>query len=819
MIDFSQFFLPLVYALSVLVFVLVILVILQSFQQKGALNRALNMSLFLVILPKASLKLVNNNQKSDKELIGIMEQLYTGLSSIRSDSASGFFAGTPYFSLEISVPHAGEEISFYIGTPKKLEEFIEKQIHSVFPEASVEKVEDYNIFNPYGASVGANLTVVKNYALPFKTYQKLETDPLNTITTALSKLLSEGEGAALQILFKPAQTSWKKFPLRIAKEMQKGTDFELAKQKADGGLWKFIVKELFFKKEKEEIQVKNTPLQEQIIQAIEEKTNKTGFEANIRILASAANLPRAEEILKNLEGSFTQFASPNLNSFKIIKPSGSRLKDLFFKFSFRIFDPSWNIFLNTEELTSIFHFPVGKIETPKVQFLKAKHAASPINMPLEGLTLGKNVFRGVENVVRIAPEDRRRHLYIIGQTGTGKSAFIENMVIQDIEDGAGVSLLDPHGDSIEKILGLIPQERVDDVVLFEPFDMERPMGLNMLEAQTPAEMDFAIQEMIAIFYKLFPPEIIGPMFEHNMRNAMLTLMADPEDPGTIVEIPRIFTDEKFMKYKLRKVTDPTVKAFWEQEMAQTSPQTRSEMLGYLISKVGRFVENTMMRNIIGQPRSAFNFRQIMDEQKILLVNLNKGKTGEVNSSLLGLILISKLQMAAFARADMPQEQRKDFYLYADEFQNFTTDSIATILSEARKYRLDLTIGHQFTAQLQEKIRDAVFGNVGSIVSFRVGVDDAEYLAKQFEPVFDENDLINIDNYNAYVKLMINGQISQAFNMSTYPPRTSNMELAKSIREISRLKFGRDRQTVEKEIFERSMLGKTSVPPIFDELNR
>ena len=819
MIDLNQILMPLVFLLLFLIAALTIIIIIQSLRTKGALSRGLSLSLFLVTLPKSSPK-AGEAQKPEKEIIGVMEQFYAGLSSVRAKGSEKFFYGAPYFALEIAVPHVGEEISFYVGAPKKLEEFVEKQIYGIFPSASVKKVEDYNIFNPYGASVGSQLSLSKNSALPLKTYLALETDPLNAVTIALSKLREEGEGGALQILLRPAGSQWKNLALKAAKEMQKGADFESALAKARGGFFRFLVESLIGAKEKKDAEpIRITPLQEQVIKAIEEKTNKVEFEVNVRLMASAANLPRAEEILKNMEGAFTQFAHPNFNNLKSARPQGRGLRNLIYQFSFRLFDDYQKIILNTEELTSVFHFPVGKIETPKVQYLKAKLASPPVNMPGEGLILGKNFFRGVETVARMAPEDRRRHLYVIGQTGTGKSHFIENLVIQDIDAGRGVALLDPHGDSIEKILGLIPRERVDDVILFEPFDMERPMGLNMLEARTPAEMDFAIQEMIAIFYKLFPPEIIGPLFEHNMRNAMLTLMADPDDPGTIVEIPRIFTDEKFVRYKLQKVTDPTVRAFWEQEMAQTSPQARSELLGYLISKVGRFVENTMMRNIIGQPRSAFNFRQIMDEQKILLVNLNKGKTGEVNSSLIGLILISKLQMAAFARADVPQEQRKDFYLYADEFQNFTTDSIATILSEARKYRLDLIIGHQFIAQLQEKIRDAVFGNVGSLVSFRVGVDDAEYLAKQLEPVFDANDLINLDNFNAYVKLMINGQISVPFNMITYPGRPSSLELAKSIREISRLKYGRDRAMVEREIFERSQFGKTAPPPAFDELNR
>ncbi|MDZ4221455.1 MAG: type IV secretory system conjugative DNA transfer family protein, partial [Patescibacteria group bacterium] len=377
--------------------------------------------------------------------------------------------------------------------------------------------------------------------------------------------------------------------------------------------------------------------------------------------------------------------------------------------------------------------------TPNILWLSAKLAAAPVSMPQEGLVLGHNVYRGEDTVVRIKEGDRRRHVYIIGKSGSGKSALISNMARQDIAAGHGVCVVDPHGDLVDDVLANVPESRAEDVIYFDPSDMERPMGLNILEYSDDSQKDFAVQDMIRIFEKLFPPEMIGPMFEHNMRNVMLTLMADKEHPGTIVDIPRMFTDPEFQKYKVSKLNDPNVKSFWEQEMAKTSDFHKSEMLGYLVSKVGRFVENEMLRNIIGQARSAFDFRDVMDNKKILLINLAKGKTGEVNSALLGLIIVSKLQMAAMTRAELPEDQRHDFYLYIDEFQNFVTDSIATILSEARKYRLDLIVSHQYVGQLVDakgntQIRDAVFGNVGTIISFKIGVEDAEMVAKEFAPV-------------------------------------------------------------------------------------
>jgi hypothetical protein len=338
----------------------------------------------------------------------------------------------------------------------------------------------------------------------------------------------------------------------------------------------------------------------------------------------------------------------------------------------------------------------------------------------------------------------------------------------------------------------------------------------MLEARTPQERDVAAQEMVAIFMKLFPPEMIGPMFEHNMRNAMLTLMEDEEHPGTIADIPRLFTDKTFQQYKVSKVKDPVVRAFWEKEMAKTSDFHKSEMLGYLISKVGRFVENAMMRNIIGQPKSAFNFRKVMDEKKILLVNLSKGQVGEVNAFLLGLIIVSKLQMAALSRADIPEDQRTDFYLYIDEFQNFITDSIATILSEARKYKLNLTMAHQYMSQLAQnndtKVRDAILGNVGTMVAFRIGVEDAEILEKQFAPRFSAYDLVNQKKYTAYVRLLIDNTAAAPFHMETYPLTPGHAEMAQAILSYSRLRYGKDRATVEAEILERTQLGSPTTVP-------
>lgn len=464
--------------------------------------------------------------------------------------------------------------------------------------------------------------------------------------------------------------------------------------------------------------------------------------------------------------------------------------------------------LNVEELTSIFHFPLPHIDSPNIQWAKTREVAPPSELPEKGINIiGDTVFRGEERPVSFASkEDRRRHFYIVGQTGTGKSSLLREMIKQDIIAGNGVGVIDPNGDLIEDTLANIPRERMEDVILFEPFDTERPGGLNMLEWSSPEQKDFAISEMITIFSKLFPPEVIGPMFEHYMRNAMLALMADKDNPGTLVEIPRMFTDDEFMREKVRHVADPIVRGFWLKEWAKTTGQSRSDMLGYVVSKVGRFIENTMVRNIIGQSKSSFDLAEIMNNKKIFLANLSKGQTGEMNSSLLGLILVSKMQIAAFRRAGIQQEKRKDFYLYIDEFQNFTTDSIATILSEARKYRLNLILAHQFMPQLTDEIRNAVIGNVGNMASYRVGADDAELLEKQFEPEFSRNDLLNIDNFQYICKMMINNNVSSPFKVKARKPTEGDVTVVSSIKKLSKLKYTRPRELVGTEIAKRSRLG-------------
>ncbi len=812
--DTNQIIFLIVYILVAAIAAIFIIVLLQGRFLRGRIIRALNMKLFLITVPREAPKTTDEQklQKSEKEMISVAEQFLANLAQIKPKSWwKKIHYGLPHVVFEIAVPHIGEEISFYTAVPKGFEDFIEKQIHGFYPNASVEQVEDYNVFAPKAEASGGFLSLSKKYILPFRTYQNLEADPLGSITNALSKIVGDTEGGALQIVLRSAKKGWNQLGVKVAKTMAEGKSYgaALGKQSTSSQAREF------FETPKKPSETPEAPkistVDEETAKALKEKASKPGFEVNVRFLTSAETKEKSEQLISHIEGSFDQFDSPTLNSFKSNGVKKKRLKNLIYNFSFRLFDEKTKMILNSEEIASIFHFPLPTLETPRIKWLKAKPASPPANLPEDGLILGRNIYRGEERVIRIKRDDRRRHVYTIGQTGTGKSVFLQNMIRQDIENGEGVAVLDPHGDLVEKLLTYIPKERVEDVIYFNPPDLDRPIGLNMLEfdPKYPEQKGFAVNEMINIFDKLYDlKQTGGPMFEQYARNAMLLIMEDPGSGSTLLEVPKVLADSEFRKYKLEHCKDITVKHFWEKEAEKAGGEAALvNMVPYITSKMNMFLANDMMRPIVCQQRSSFDFRKIMDEKKILLVNLTKGKLGGPNSSLLGLIITGKLLMAALSRIDIAEEKRTDFYLYMDEFQNFTTESIATILAEARKYKLCLTIAHQFIGQLDDKIKDAVFGNVGSLTCFRIGAEDAEYVVKQYEPVFSQQDLINIDNYNAYLKLLIDGQTTRPFNILTYPPEKGDSKVAEITKEFSRMKYGREKIIVEKEILERTEIAE------------
>lgn len=782
-------------------------------------------TLLHIIVPKEKRSEGTQNSSQEdrleqvKEEIGITETIFATLASQKAQKGliHWFKGRNDSFSFEIIVHN--NLINFYVSVPIKMKSFIEQQINAQYPYAHIEEITDYNIFSEKSSIIGSYLTADDNPSFPFKTYKKMDSDPMSAVLNVMSRIHEQNSSAGIQFVLHSANKKWRKNGIHIVREVKKGKKFEeVVHNNYFKKIFKFVSSGVSEQirtstKQPQENHYQASGMEEEMMKGIEEKLSKGGMDVTIRIISSSDIAEMAKMNLDNIIGAFGQY---NLyrygNSFKAQIPRNQ--KNIISDFIHRSFNEKKQLLLNTEEMAGFWHLPLHSTETPNIHWLGARKAPPPPNLPKEGILMGHIPYRGNDYPVRLQDADRRRHLYVVGKSGSGKSVLIENMAVQDIQNGKGVAIVDPHGDFAEYVLSHIPKERADDVIIFNPSDFEYPIGLNMLEAKTEDEKDFAVQEMISIFYKLFPPEMIGPMFEHNMRNVMLTLMADLENPGTIIDIPRMFTDDDYVKQYLVKLKDPVVRSFWEKEMAKTSDFHKSEMLGYLISKVGRFVENEMMRNIMGQQKSGFNFRDIMDKQKILIVNLAKGKTGEVNAKLLGLIIVSKLQMAAMGRADLPEEQRKDFYLYIDEFQNFITDSIAVILSEARKYRLDLIIAHQYLNQLiddkgKAEIKDAVLGNVGSMCIYRIGPDDADLLAKEMAPVFGPYDLMNVEKFTANTKIIINNEPTKPFNMSVYPPQEGNLKMAEAIKQLSRLKYGRERSMVEAEIMERTKLDQST----------
>jgi hypothetical protein len=783
-------------------------------------ERGLKMVPLLIHLPPPSADIeigARDVRDVTDETISKAQVLYNIIASTIQKGFKSKFYGQRHFAFEI-VGSKGL-VYFYATVPVALSDVVQQAIVSAYPTARLEEVSEHNIFSPVGKSagtIGGELSLKENYAYPIATYLEVKRDVMQAVLNALATLDKE-DGAGIQILLRPADSTWRKAAVALATKKRKGKD-----HKKKGGemalSWAKQLAAAPFKPPEDKAHDKKeddhviTGVDQSNIDAIEEKTKHPGYEVLIRVIVSSNVSQKAQSILNNIVATFSLFDAPGRNGFKY---SPAKDIDSFITaYILRFFPPENNKnILNAVELASIFHFPdQNSIPTTQLERQASKQVDGPRNIPDEGLLLGYNVFRGAKKKINISLNDRRRHLYLVGQTGTGKSTFLENLALQDMLNGEGFAFIDPHGDTAEKLLSMVPKERTEDVIYFCPADMDYPLGLNLFEFDSPEQKDFLIQEAINMLYKLYDPQhqgIIGPRYEHWFRNAALTIMADPEG-ATFIDIPKVFTDNQYAKQKLKFVTDQTVLDFWNKEMAQTSDYHKSEVLGWFVSKFGAFLSNEMMRNIIGQTKSSFNLREVMDKRKILLVNLSKGRTGELNSKLLGMIFVMKFQAAAMSRANIPEDERQDFALYVDEFQNFSTDSFATILSEARKYRLNLIVANQFTTQLTDDIRDAVFGNVGTIVSFRVGTADAEFLVKQFAPVFDMDDLQRIPNYNAVVRMLIGGIPTQPFSMTGLPPLGNpNKQLGNALKQLSAAKHGRPKQLVEKEIFDRL---KTIDPP-------
>jgi hypothetical protein len=820
-IDFNIILIPLTLFFAAIFLLTGFFLIVRSFFRfRFELNRSLNMDLEMIKISKINKKKEDMTKLDEwREEIGSMEQLLASLSNMKGHLSwlQSILYHAPQVVFELANPSTSEEILFYMAVPKKFRESIEKQIHSFFPNASIEKITDYTIFSPQSFTTVSTLQLKNIYALPLKTYKSLEVDPLNEISNSLSKLDTIEEGAVIQVVLVPIGLEWRSLGKKIAHKMQQGKQLKHAHQslasEIGSELARGVFQAIFSSKKKETLDedkkiIQLTPEEQELVKSIDAKASKSAFLVNIRLITSAASQFRADEILGHMENAFSQFENHGVNHFTIKnRKKGRVMREVVYDYIFRNFDDDSAMILSTEEIASFFHLPISTTETPKIKWLKAGAAPPPVNIPQEGILLGYNDYRGAKVDIKITDSDRRRHMYVVGQTGVGKSVFLQEMAKKDAIAGKGFCFIDPHGDAIEDILMSIPKERAEDVIVLDPSDMERPFGLNLLEYDPlhPEQKTFVINEMIGIFDQLYDLKATGgPMFEQYMRNAMLLIMDHPESGSTLMEISKVLADPDFRKMKLSHCTNPIVVDFWTKEAEKAGGEAAlANMVPYITSKLTTFTSNDMMRPIISQQKSTVNFRELMDDGKILLVNLSKGKLGEINARLLGMVIVGKILMGALSRVDIPEEERKDFYVYLDEFQNVTTNSIAQILSEARKYRLILTLAHQFIGQLKEEISKAVFGNVGSLIVFRVGPEDAEFLEKQFAPVFNAQDLINVDNRNCFARLLMNNELTRPFNMKTYAPISGDIELGHYLKELSRLRYGRDASIVNREIFERN----------------
>lgn len=820
-------------------------------REDDPLNKALDSMLFEVAVPVYG---AGAGERSLKEIFTEMEQLYISLIPHVGLPDPIFFKRPrqraaimrEHFVFELAVHQESEEAVFYVAINRAKRAHFEKQTLAIFPRARiVEKKDDYNIFNQFGVTVASRGRYVRGQATPIRTGQGFDYDPLNVTLSAFSKISKEGEGAAIQFLVAPAGDYLKDHIRKALQEMQKGSSIIAAQQK----WWLFPTRPLrrslipklwkstgeFFEEAKDEKKDdKEKTVDTTATQTVADKIKSPVYGVNIRIVASARTKERAEAMLSDIEATFGQFENAEANRLGFDRVTKKKeLKKYLRSFIWRTFDraykerpfPFWMfstfllfqrrlMYMNAAELSALYHLAVGGTTSSReVKASRSAHAPAPPGLPEKGICLGRNVYANIATDIRFAPDDRLRHLYTIGQTGTGKTNFLKQMITQDIENGDGVCFIDPHGVDVQDILSRIPKERYDDLIYFDPAYTDRPMGLNMLEydPRFPEQKTFVVDEMFKIFKKLYGdvPEAFGPIFESYFRNATLLVLEDPETGSTLMDISRVLSDEDFRHLKLSRSKNAVVNHFWE----EVAEQVRGEgdirnVVPYITSKFDIFIANEIMRPIVGQQRSVFDFKDVMDNKKILLVNLSKGRLGDINANLLGLIVVGKILMAALSRSEtLGRESHPPFYLYLDEFQNVTTDTIATILSEARKYRLSLTIAHQFISQLsgdriKESIRNAVFGNVGTLAAFRVGSDDAQFLEKMYAPTFTASDMIHIDNYNAYMKLLADGKPVQPFSMETIAYRSGDYAQIDALKQMSYQRYGRPREAVEGEVREK-----------------
>ncbi|MDP2671255.1 MAG: type IV secretion system DNA-binding domain-containing protein [bacterium] len=749
--------------------------------------------------------------KENEKLPVAAEQMFASL--------HGLLRFTPDAQEHISLEMASsvDGLRFYVYTPTEFKSFVESQIYAQYPTAEIREAVDYTKSIGDNSHVAASeITLSKDFIFPIKTFRDFEVDPLAAITSALSSL-GNSEQLWLQILVRPVDDFWQDRGHEYVKLVREGTHpvsinpqdiiIDVGKQIVSVGanIFPYIAKgPTPVDPHPGPVRTPPPPRlsagQELELKMIENKLSKIGFETKIRAVAVAQSEDSARQKLGGILGAFKQFTTANLNGFiaDSDSPSSSAVVTSFQQRSFPEKE-SGDFILDIEELASIFHLPNLSVETPTISWTRAKKGEPPLNLPTENATLlGETMYRDLSTRFGIKKADRRKHMYLIGKTGVGKSTLIKNMIIQDMRNGEGVAVLDPHGQLIEELLEFVPENRIDDVVIFNPADADYPVSLNMLEMVDPRQRTLMADSLVDVFKKYFANSW-GPRLEYILKNCILTLLEVPNT--SLLSITRLLTDKDYRKFIVDKINDPQMKAFWRDEYARMEQNERliTEAISPIQNKVGQFLNSELIRNIVGQAKSTIKVDDIINRRKLFFVNLASGRIGANNTSLLGAMIVSQLQFAAMRRVDIPEQQRVDFFLYADEFQSFATESFAVILSEARKYRLDLTITHQYIEQMPEEVRDAIFGNVGTLICFGVGNQDAHFLEREFSPVFLENDFINLGRFEMYLKLQIDDFSSTPFSARSLAPYTDATNLHERAVQISRMNYSRPVERVEKMI--------------------
>lgn len=784
-----------------------------QWRRTAALKKAQEMRFLQVKIPQKSSDLdqKNDNIQNMKQNIEIMNQVLKNFYAVYSNKWKANFLVQNYVSMELLVEK--EMIKFMIGVPKDYVETIEKNISSFYPGSVIDYIDQPKLLDAGKYLGGGTFTLSKKDAFPIKTYETFEADPMESILSAFSRVDNE-EKLCLQILLAPVSE-------KMQENMRKSID-DIKEGKKKETFWSML-KDIIPKSDKKDDkkEKKNTKYSSQQMGDLDKKTEDELYNVTIKALATSPHPHRIDIVLNDLARSMSQYGYVGLNSLNFSKVKTDRIGDFTSDFVRRIFDNGATMtkffkrqLLNIKELSSIFHFPHNRFNrSPRIKWQSYKVVPAPDGVPNDGIQLGYNLFAGVKRVIKLKDKDRFRHFYIIGQTGTGKSSIMVTMLKQDIEQGRGCMVIDPHGELCETIMKYYPKERIDDLIYFDASNFEYPLGVNIFTAQNEDERNLVVSDLVDMFIGMYGHEVFGPRIQDYFSNAALTLMEQP-DGGTMTEIVRMFTDPAFQKIKLQHVTNPVVRNWWEKTYASMGDREKGEMIPFFQAKFGPFITNSMIRNIIGQPKSSFDVSEAMQKNKVILVNLSKGLLGEFNSQLLGRMMVTQVKVAALRRAGMPEHERVPFFLYIDEMQNYVSKSIESVLSEARKYKLGMVMAHQYIDQLKTQnlggsadLSTAIFGNVGNILSYRVGPTDAEFLEKQFSPVFSQQDLMNLDQFKCCFKMEVDGQSIAPFSMNCIKffqeyVTLNTAEKVQIMKQISALKWGRKRDLVEKEIYYR-----------------